>query len=45
MDKNERVLLPKGSEYTVEITDVNNLGSGVGHIEGKTVFVRGAYVQ
>lgn len=42
MDKNERVLLPKGSEYTVEITDVNNLGSGVGHIEGKTVFVRGA---
>ena len=42
MDRNERVLLPKGSEYTVEITDVNNLGSGVGHIEGKTVFVRGA---
>ena len=42
MDKKERVLLPKGSEYTVEITDVNNLGSGVGRIDGKTVFVRGA---
>ena len=42
MDKKERVVLPKGSEYTVEITDVNNLGSGVGRIDGKTVFVRGA---
>ena len=42
MDKKERIMLPKGSEHTVEITDVNNLGSGVGHIGGKTVFVRGA---
>ena len=42
MDKKDRILLPKGSEYTVEITDVNNLGSGVGHVEGKTLFVRGA---
>ena len=42
MDKKERIVCPKGSEYTVEITDVNNLGSGVGHIDGKTVFVRGA---
>ncbi len=42
MDKKDRVVCPKGSEYTLEITDVNNLGCGVGHIEGKTVFVRGA---
>ena len=42
MDKKARTVCPKGSEYTVEITDVNNLGCGVGHIDGKTVFVRGA---
>ncbi len=42
MDKQSRVVLPKGSEYTVEITEVNNLGSGVGHVQGKVLFVRGA---
>ncbi len=42
MDKKDRIVLPKGSEYTVEITEVNNLGSGVGHVQGKVVFVRGA---
>ncbi|MBQ7378419.1 MAG: 23S rRNA (uracil(1939)-C(5))-methyltransferase RlmD [Clostridia bacterium] len=42
MDKKDRIVLPKGSEYTVEITEVNNLGSGVGHVDGKVVFVRGA---
>lgn len=42
MDKKERVLLPKGSEYTVEITEINNLGCGVGHVQGKVLFVRGA---
>ncbi len=42
MDKKQRISLPKGSEHAVEITDVNNLGCGVGHIDGKTVFVRGA---
>ena len=42
MDKKDRIVLPKGSEYAVEITDVNNLGCGIGHVHGKTVFVRGA---
>ena len=42
MDKGCKVVLPKGSEYTVEITEVNNLGCGVGHVQGKVLFVRGA---
>lgn len=31
----------KNGIYDIEITDVNNLGNGVGRIEGKAVFVRG----
>lgn len=42
MDKKSRIMLPRGSEYTVEITEVNNLGCGVGHVQGKVLFVRGA---
>ncbi len=32
----------KNSVYTVRIDDINNLGFGVGRIEGKVVFVSGA---
>ena len=31
----------KNGIYEIDITDMNNLGCGVGRIEGKTVFVRG----
>ncbi|MGM9647438.1 MAG: 23S rRNA (uracil(1939)-C(5))-methyltransferase RlmD [Eubacteriales bacterium] len=31
--------MKKNDVYTVEITDLNNLGNGVGRIEGKAVFV------
>lgn len=34
--------MKKNDIYDIEITDLNNLGSGVGHIDGKTVFVPGA---
>ena len=34
--------MKKNDTYDIEITDLNNLGSGVGHIDGKTVFVPGA---
>ena len=34
--------LNKGSIVELEITDLNNLGNGVGRIDGKVVFVRGA---
>ena len=42
MDKQQKIVLPRGSEYTVEITELNNLGCGVGHVQGKVLFVRGA---
>ena len=42
MDKQRKIVLPRGSEYTVEITELNNLGCGVGHVQGKVLFVRGA---
>ena len=34
--------LKKGSIVELEITDLNNLGNGVGRVDGKVVFVRGA---
>ena len=34
--------IKKGSVIELEITDLNNLGNGVGRIDGKVVFVRGA---
>ncbi len=34
--------MEKNALYTVDITDLNNLGSGVCHIEGKAVFVQHA---
>ena len=34
--------MKKGSSVTLEITDVNNLGCGVGRIDGKVYFVKGA---
>ena len=41
--KGQKTSAPKGSVHTVSITDLNNLGCGVGHLDsGKTVFVRGA---
>ncbi len=40
--KGQKTSVPKGSVHTVSITDLNNLGCGVGHLDsGKTVFVRG----
>lgn len=34
--------MKKNDTVRVEITDLNNLGFGVGHVEGKTLFVGGA---
>lgn len=43
MKANKKTPCPKGSVHTVTVTDLNNLGCGVGHLDsGKTVFVRGA---
>ena len=36
------MLMKKNEIYEIEITDVNNLGNGVGRIEGRTVFVPSA---
>ena len=35
-------MILKNKEYEIEIEDLNNLGYGVGHIEGSAVFVGGA---
>lgn len=35
-------MLAKNQRHTVKITDLNNLGFGVGRIEGRVVFVAGA---
>ncbi|MBQ8174582.1 MAG: 23S rRNA (uracil(1939)-C(5))-methyltransferase RlmD [Clostridia bacterium] len=35
-------MLVKNQEYTIEITDLNNLGFGVGRVKGMVVFVSGA---
>jgi 23S rRNA (uracil1939-C5)-methyltransferase len=35
-------MLAKNQKHTVKITDLNNLGFGVGRIEGRVVFVGGA---
>lgn len=35
-------MLVKNEEYTIGITDLNNLGFGVGRVEGMVVFVSGA---
>ena len=35
-------MILKNKEYEIEIEDLNNLGYGVGHIEGGVVFVGGA---
>lgn len=34
--------LKKDSDIELDITDVNNLGNGVGRVDGRVVFVRGA---
>ncbi len=34
--------MKKGESLTLTVTDVNNLGCGVGRLEGKVVFVKGA---
>ncbi len=34
--------MKKNQEIVVDITDINNLGCGVGRIDGKVVFVKGA---
>ena len=39
-DKNN--LLKKNQQVVINITDLNNLGYGVGHVENMTVFVSGA---
>jgi len=33
--------MQKNEIYTIEITDMNNLGNGIGRIDGKAVFVQG----
>ncbi len=38
----KKTILGKGKVYCAEITDLNNLGSGVTRIEGKVVFVQHA---
>ena len=33
----------KGDVFTTEITDINNLGAGVGHAtDGRVIFIKGA---
>ncbi|MBQ8398784.1 MAG: 23S rRNA (uracil-5-)-methyltransferase RumA, partial [Clostridia bacterium] len=34
--------MKKNDYFELEITDMNSLGHGVGHVEGKAVFVAGA---
>ena len=34
--------LKKGGELTLDVTDLNNLGCGVGRVDGMVVFVKGA---
>ena len=38
----DKKVLNLGDTLTLEITDINNLGCGVGRLDGKVVFVKGA---
>ena len=42
VDLKGKAMLSKNSEYEIEIFDLNNLGFGVGRIDGTVVFVSGA---
>ena len=35
-------MLNKNQSVTLDITDINNLGCGVGRVDGMVVFVKGA---
>lgn len=41
-EKNSLDAIKKGDVFELEITDLNNVGNGVGRIGGKVVFVKGA---